>query len=132
MQLEQVVVKVVEVQGAPLPLNSRAGWLHLDTCRDQAALVAFERILVDGERDMAIRTSERLALHDRQPNTTEQEELLTGQGELTIYAVIDLRRTERLSKQLRCALDVAHDKSEMADSSDCHEQSVGGVDRRLA
>jgi hypothetical protein len=73
---------------------------------------------------MAVRTLDWFTLHKRQPNTTEQEKLFTGQGKLTIATVVDLCSTQRLAEQLGCALKVTHDEGEMTDASDGHVVST--------
>jgi hypothetical protein len=90
MQLEQIVIVVIEVQGHPLTLHSGTRGLDLSAERPQPRFVLRKVGLIYLECNMAIGPLGWLALHEGKPYATEKKELLARKGEILSGAIVDL------------------------------------------
>ena len=59
-----------------------------------------------------------LALHERQPQPTQQHKLFAREGEVAALAVVDLLRTQAFAEKAGGAVYVAHDEREVAEGKD--------------
>src|SRR4051794_20062001 len=119
MQLEQMIVEIIEVERGAFPRHAIAWRSHLDPELTQARLALGKGVQGNFECDVLIRlVCRRLALHDRDPQPTQQKKSFARQRKVLRHTVVDLSPAEPFAQQRSGTLEIAHDKGDVADTLD--------------
>lgn len=109
MQLEEVIVKVVDVQGLSLTRDARTGWENLDPNALESFAITRKIFSRNAEGHVLIATLRRRhPLHGRYPDSAEDKELLARDRKVLAVAVINLDSTETVTHEAGHAIKVSN------------------------